>query len=236
MTRKERTRYEALVRVRGFGAAHRELFPESSLGGQALAEVGAAVEAFDTHATAKLAAAKDGRREKAVARAAVKAAMRTISRNARSVRPQLRKGQNPFVMPDRRSDAALLHAADNFANAAEADPARFIALGLPPTFVADLRQAIASLEKAVDERNDGRRAVTDAQSSMTAALARGAVALATLDAVVINLVGKDPGLSAAWDRDRRVVGDKARKTRASVAAKATIMKEDSPNDPLKKVS
>jgi len=236
MTRKERTRYEALLRVRDFGAAHVELFPESSRGGQAFAEVGAAVEAFETSATSKIGAAKDGRREKAVARAAVKDAMRAIARTARSVRPRLSKGENKLLMPDNTSDAALLRAAEDFVKEGTKNAELLIALGLPSTFVADLVKAVDAFEKARTERHSGRRSVRGAQIEMTAALSRGAVALATLDAVVINLIGKDPGLSAAWDRDRRIVGDKARKRNIPAAPTAADGAGKASDDTVKKAS
>ena len=46
MNRNQRFRYEMFVRVRSFGVANRDQFPESSTGGKALALVEAAVAAI----------------------------------------------------------------------------------------------------------------------------------------------------------------------------------------------
>jgi len=221
--------------VRDFGVAHRDQFPESSIGGKAFADVSEAVEAFETHAAAKLTAVKDGRRERALARAIVLDAMRAIARTARAVQPPLPAWQNRLVMPRRTSDAALLTAADAFLKGVTGDPEPFIARGLPSTFVTDLQQAIDLLEQAMTARDKGREGVTTAQTGMTSALRRGTDAFTTLDAVVINVVGKDPVLAAGWIRNRRVIegAPKGDAKSGSVDAAAT---KDSPDDPLKKVS
>jgi hypothetical protein len=135
-------------------------------------------------------------------------------------------------MPRRTSDAALLTAAEAFLKAAAADAEPFIARGLPSTFVADLQQAIDLLEKAMTARGKGREGVTAAQTGMTSALRRGADALATLDAVVINVVGKDPVLAAGWTRNRRVVEGAPKNDAKPNAADAAAPKDDA----LKKVS
>jgi len=49
MTRKDRVRYEMLLRIRDFGKAHHELFPESKSGHQAFGIVARAIEQVDGH-------------------------------------------------------------------------------------------------------------------------------------------------------------------------------------------
>ena len=60
MTRMEMRRYGMLGRVRDFGQAHRDLFPESSVGGQAFATVAAAVAELSDHAVAKMSSRARG--------------------------------------------------------------------------------------------------------------------------------------------------------------------------------
>jgi hypothetical protein len=60
MLKTERIRYEMFLRVRDFGTTYRDLFPESSAGGQAFAQVAQAISEIDWHAQAKLGAARDG--------------------------------------------------------------------------------------------------------------------------------------------------------------------------------
>ena len=85
MTRQQRYRYEMFVRVRDFGAAHKELFPESSTGGQWFAEVSGAVAAIDGHLKNRIVAVADSRRVKSTTRAAVLDYMKTIALTARQV-------------------------------------------------------------------------------------------------------------------------------------------------------
>ena len=49
MTKSQKARHEMFVRVRDFGAAHTQLFPESSTGGKSFQQVTAAVAAIDAH-------------------------------------------------------------------------------------------------------------------------------------------------------------------------------------------
>ena len=65
MTKAERVRYEMFLRVRDFGHAHRDMFPESSTGGRSFATIARAVAEIESHVAKKRVTAKDGRQEKA---------------------------------------------------------------------------------------------------------------------------------------------------------------------------
>ena len=60
-----------LVRVREFGEAHRDRFPESSVAGQAFTAVETAVQQLGAQAVSKLSAGRAGRGVKAIARVAL---------------------------------------------------------------------------------------------------------------------------------------------------------------------
>ena len=68
MTSMETKRYEMLDRVREFGDAHADLFPESSRAREQFAAVGAAVKELSAYAVKKMSAAHEGSRQKAAAR------------------------------------------------------------------------------------------------------------------------------------------------------------------------
>ena len=55
MTNQEIRNHQMLVRVREFGAAHRDLFPARSVAGQLFAAVGAAAEEREQHASSEFA-------------------------------------------------------------------------------------------------------------------------------------------------------------------------------------
>ena len=86
MTRHQRARYESLVRVREFGKAHCELFPPSSTGGRAFANVATAAAEIEAHATAKILTAKDGREATQVARNILIDRMKIVARTGKGLR------------------------------------------------------------------------------------------------------------------------------------------------------
>jgi hypothetical protein len=213
VTRRERIRYEMFQRVRDFGTAHRDVFPNGSAGAQAFAKVADAVAAFETHLDAKSTTAAQSRQTKTTARNALKARMRGVIRTSRGVARVAADGREALRMPVRRSDIALLTAARACVEAAKPIEADCMHLGLPATFLADLRDAIDDYERVIRDRRTHRDAAAAAQKGITAAIADGFAAIRTLDIVVTNAVEKDPERFAAWRRDRRLVGDTRKKRR-----------------------
>jgi hypothetical protein len=215
VTRRERIRYEMFQRVRTFGAAHRDVFPDGSVGGQAFAKVADAAAAFETHLDAKSTTAAKSRQTKTAARNALKARMRGVMRTSRGVARVAGDGRKALRMPVRRSDIALLAAARACAKAAKPIEADCIHLGLPATFLADLRDAIDDYERVLRDRRTHRAAAAAAQKGTTAAIADGFSAIRTLDIVVTNVLGKDPVRFAGWRRGRRLAGGKRKKRRTT---------------------
>lgn len=207
MTRHERVRYEMLLRIRDFGTAHRELFPESLSGQRAFADVGRAIEQIEAHSTARLTAGRESRRSKAARRAAMLDRMRAIARTSKGVRTAAGTAL-ALPMPVRKADVAVLTAARSFLSEAEAHHDQFISLGLPPTCSSELREAADAFDAALADRRAGRSTTAAAQAGIRAALTLGAKAARTLDIVVVNTVGHDPVLIAAWRRDRTIVEGK----------------------------
>jgi len=232
MTSKLRLRLEMLLRVRDFGEAHRDLFPESSLSGKAFGQVAQAVAAIETAATATLLAAKDGRREKGAARAVLAEAVRTIARTARALAPRTRNSNSKLALRGGLSDTTLVTTADAFASEVEANQAWFVEHGLAATCASDLRQATDAFERTLIARRNGRTNVADTLRDSKEAFARASDALVTLDSVIPNILAKDAGLLAGWARSREIVGDKPKRR----AAKAEAATAGAPADSAKKAS
>ena len=72
MTVLETRRYAMLARIRDFGEVHRDLFPESSEGGQAFATVAAAVTKLGTHTRSRMTSTREGQRARVAARDALR--------------------------------------------------------------------------------------------------------------------------------------------------------------------
>jgi hypothetical protein len=192
------------VRVKDFGEAHRDLFPESTVGGQAFATVGAVVAQLSAHVVSKMSSAREGQRAKPMARDALVERLETIGRTARAIAAETPGFDDPFRMPRRQTDETLLMAGRVFVEDAEVGRSRFIGHGLPETFVADLSGLVEKFEQAIRSREAGRSARAVAQAGIGAALLSGLAAVRQLDVIVANQLAGDSAALAGWERDRRV--------------------------------
>jgi len=228
-------RLEMLVRVRGFAAANPSFFPESSEGSEALAVVNDAIARVEANAREKLLAAKDGRKARIATRTVVMDHLRVIARTARRVAKKAGVSvDNKLTLGKRRSDVAIVEMADTFITEVSKDPQPHIRLGLEPTFVEDLKNAVKAFQAATVNRTDGRRAVARAQKNIVSALSAGLDAATTLDVLLVNVTKNDPGLLAAWKRDRRIVGEN--KPRRGAAGKSVVRVDKPAGDPVPKAS
>jgi hypothetical protein len=125
-------RYEMLVRVRDFGLAHSDLFPPSEKGGEAFAQVTAAVAALSENAAAQISG--DGTTTREIARAALRNELDAIAMTARALaidRPGL---GDQFWLPRRGGDQTLLSAARAFLREAVPLEAEFVRHAMPADF------------------------------------------------------------------------------------------------------
>lgn len=227
MKKTERVRYEMLLRVRDFGAAHKDLFPESTTDGQTFARVAKATAEIEAHTLAKSLAAKSGRKSKAAAREAVIVVMQELVRTARGLAVTAPGLEHALEMPQQTSDIAILDAARSFVRQAEPIKDELVALRLPPTRIEELRRAAEVFDEAIDGRRAGRTDLAAARGGITDALADGLSAVRLLDVIVPNVVKDDPVLTAAWKRVRKVIEGRSRTTDVVYAEEG---------DPLRKAS
>lgn len=244
MEMKDRTRYEALMRIRAFGQAHQAEFPESTVGGQAFARVAHAIAQIEAHSLAQSVAARDGRTAKSAARLALRTAMRAVAKTARGLALSVRGGADVLRMPTRRSETEWLRAAHRFLEQAAPVADELVRLGLPPTFVADLRAATDRFHDTLEGRRTGRRQVAEARAGIRAALSDASQAVRQLEIVVPNVLKAHPDLLAGWRRDRQLVRGPRRSQPAATADTTeatqkgggeTVM-PDGPADSLSKAS
>ncbi len=220
MTRQQRFKYEMFVRVRDFGVAHAALFPHATKGGQAFAQVLAAVAAVDEQQKAHLFGLAEARRIKAATRDAVFDYMKTIAAAARRITQQDR-AESLFVLPRKRRIGTELASARAFIMAASPRQVEFEAFGLPATFIADFTALVNQLQQAADVRLSSRTARRKAQAGIVAALAGGHDAARDLDVIVaIATRQQDPSTFAAWTAARQIEGQRDRGGKASAPAAA----------------
>ena len=196
-------RYEMLVRVRDFGNAHGDLFPDSSLAREHFGTVAAAVTQLSTHAVSKLSAAQEGKSTKAMAREALYDRLAEIGRTVRAIAGDTPGLEDKFQLPAFLADQALITTGRLFARDAEAFTAQLIGHGMPTTFVSDLLGLVERFEQAIHDREARKDERAAARAHITAALASGTAAVRKLDAMLANHLKDDPATVVVWQRDRR---------------------------------
>ena len=205
MTKTQKYKYEMLVRVRDYGMAHRDVFPESSSGGERFAQVTASVAEIDRHLKDRALGTAEARRVKATTRAAAVDYMKTIALAARRV-TRSEGGQTPFRLPRRRSLKADISTARLFIDEATKRQDQFIEIGMPPTFISDFTALVDELQKAVDARLNSKTVRGQARTGIAVALARGFDLVKDLDVVVAMAARENPILAGAWESARRIEG------------------------------
>jgi hypothetical protein len=204
MTKRQYRQYAMLVRVRNFGDAHKEPFPEGSEGSKAFGVVSATVAQVDAFTNAKLTARRQSKKEKLAAKLALAARIGAIARTARVMAKTVVGADAKFPLPTRQSDVAVLQSGRVFVEEATAAKDAFIRCGLPATFLDELQQAVATLEQAINGRSAGKTDAVVAQKGIRSMLKKGVDAVASLDVLVANAFGHDHDTMNAWKTVRHV--------------------------------
>jgi len=215
-----------LQRVRDFGIAHRDRFPEASAAGKAFATIARVVAEIEALGVRKRVVAAEGREAMMVMRGTIMARVRVIARAARGLDRGV-AARKKLVVPSRQSYESVVETAAVFLKEAVGHEAALMDFGMPATCLAEIQSARDALVKALAERRAGRSGGAEAKADLAAAISTGCDAARTLDIIVPNMVADDPGLFAAWRRDRLVVEGKRAKAAGApptVVAIATVPK------------
>jgi hypothetical protein len=197
-------RYRMLVRIREFGAAHRDLFGAGGPAPQLFAAVSKAVDELSTFVDSQAVgqdASREGALSKAAARDALNQALDAIARTARVLDAP---GLGKFHLPSARNDHELATAARRFMQYAAPLKAQFVAHGLPKSFLADLEATLNAFERAAQDRLAAGETRAAAAAGIGTAMDEGLAALTRLDAIVANALRDEPTLLATWTAARRV--------------------------------
>jgi hypothetical protein len=214
-------RYEMLVRVRDFGAAHAKLFPASTRGGEAFATVAAAVEELSASAAARMSS-KSSEREGAMSRSAAREAliadMSSIARTGRALAIDAPTLDAKFRVPRRANDVALLSTARTFARDAAPLKQEFIDHNMPADFLKRLASDIDQLEKAIGESTEARGTGVVAKTQIEQTLEAALTAVRRLDAIVANTLRDNAAEMALWETARRIEGRRSKNAAATETA------------------
>ena len=207
MNGQDMRRYEMLVRVREFGNTHAAIFPPSTVGGQAFAEVTTAIESLKAHG-AEYASGRGSAREtattKGIARAALREDIDAIIRTARAMGITNPGIEDKFRPPRGSGDLGLLNTARAFARDAAPMSNEFFAYSMPEDFIDDLNRDIRAFEEAMRGRDAGTGAHIAARAALDTTMEAALNALKRLDAAVPNRLKGDTAALAVWTRARRL--------------------------------
>jgi hypothetical protein len=210
--------YEMFVRVLSFASERAGAFAEGSLGAETVAELKRVVEELTESATTQtsgLSSVQRATAERLAARESLRESMQAITRTARVMAIDTPGLENKFRLPRSGSDPALLQAARAFAADALPLKAEFLRHEMPESFIDDLKEDIAELERAMGQQNTGRGAHVSATASVESAAERGMNAVRKLHVLVLNKFREDPATLAAWESARHVEGGSRTRRRSN---------------------
>ncbi|HUK35298.1 MAG TPA: hypothetical protein VLV86_15385 [Vicinamibacterales bacterium] len=197
-------RYQMLTRVRDFGTAHRHLFRTLPLAGRMFAAAADAVSAVDAQATLHESFRRWARQQtiaKAAAREALLGHLRAVRRTGRALSLDGHGFGAKFQLPRKPTDRMLAVAARAVLEHAAPLEAEFAAYALP---LSGFRAAIDHFEATVLRRHTVVGAHVAARVGIEQAVSTGFSAVRRLDALVLNHLGRDADVVAAWRCARRV--------------------------------
>jgi len=215
MTYAEKRRYEMLVRVRNFGAAHRQLFPDTSSASAAFAVIAAELPQLEALDVAERVASHSSRAaRKGEARKRLLEWLTRAKNTARALTRTVPQLAGQVDLPDPMDDRLLLTVARQFEAAIAPHADAFAAHGIA---IAALGGLIEPYEIALNDRGVQRGEKAQARARIIPSMARALEALDTLDLTVPNHLAGDAVTMAAWKRERRV-GKPRRRNVAAAAA------------------
>jgi hypothetical protein len=207
MNDKNRRRYERVVRSADYFDANPDIFPAGSKGAQALTRFRAAildVENLNASLETGASTSKQGTLSRADARNRLKQIVNAITRTSQTIAlddPSF-KGQFDSLRSS-GNDQELLAVARSYATKAPPVKAKFIEYDMPTDFLDTLTTAIADLDTAINQQNEGATTSKSARASIDDALTRAEQELERCDTALRNKV-TDAGALAAWESARRL--------------------------------
>lgn len=204
MTKRQIRQVAMFVCVRDFGNVYKEKFPEGSEGSKAFAAVTAVVAEVDGLLNTKLTAKRVSSGSKEAARQVLMGHIAAIARSARVLATATPGADERFPLPERKGDFAVLQGGRLFLQEAAPVKDSLIRCGLSPTFLDDLQQSVASFERHIGIRSEGRSGAAVSRDGIRARVKKGIETVRSLDALVLNVLGQDDKAMSRWKRDRHV--------------------------------
>ena len=211
MKNLDKRRYEMLMRVRTFGTTYGQLFPEASLAQPTFAALASALDRIQAQqVAANTATVSASAARTSSAREVLLEQLTKIAATARVISETNADLGAHFKLAD-ASNSQLLTTARGFLENAAPFADAFVAHGMVPTFLENLRASIDTFDRARRDRGTGADQRLTARASFHMAMADARAALRKLDVIVANHAGLDPAIREAWEQDRRVAAPRPAK-------------------------
>lgn len=213
MTNRDRKRHDMLLRVRRFGAGHRQLFPTTSPAHAAFEVIDAEVDRLDAFDVAERSASLAAR---AARKTATRLALAECLLRAGATARVLAKTNAAITLdvpvPLPRDAGRILTIARQFLAAAAPWTDAFATHSFT---LSELEARIADFQQALHARGMGTDDRVKARAQMRESFTRAFDAVALLDVTVANCLGGDAVTLAVWEQDRRVEWPTSRSTAAT---------------------
>jgi hypothetical protein len=188
--------------VAAFGEKYAADFAATSIGGQQLAIIRAAVTGTASLGAAQVSGA-DGTHSGVLSKVACRQHLHDdllgIATAAHSlVLLGTAELDGKFLMPRSGGDQAMLNAARAFQIDAVPFTAQFISLGLAADFLTQLGAAITAFEAAIAAKGSALGTQAGATGGLEATAHQAAIALHVLNTIVKNTCKNDPAKLAEW--------------------------------------
>ena len=201
MNDRERRKLETFQRAERFGVEHTDDFGANSLGKQLFIQLSLIINTLAGHASSEESGRgmkRQATSTRAAAREQLRRALEAISRTARAMANEIVGIEEMFRVPKADNDQQLIAFARAIAGVAASFEAQFIAHELPQTFIQDLLDIIADLERAILEQASGRGDHVAARAEIDENIEKGSFLMRKLDAVIKNKYADNPGVRAEW--------------------------------------
>jgi hypothetical protein len=198
MNRKKILQYRMLTRVVDFGAKHVGLFPEHTIAGDVLAEIGSTVTQLTEYATSRVSShtsilmSGQTRRQ---ARLTVKRQMELTAQIGRALKLA------DFSIPRDPKEEDLISTARSFVERMEPLKTEFSQHGLPPE---KLKTSIQVLEESLLGLANGQSTRSGAIREFSKLLDVALNLVERLDAIIENTLADDELVMAAWKVARQI--------------------------------
>ena len=224
MNRRQRLKHEMFGRVRNFGIANRDVFPEESAVGKKFGQLATVIASIEEQLVRRAQARAEARKVKGTTRQAAMRAIKALASTGRRAATD-ETAPHPFRLPRGRAATLVLSTARLFREEAERRKEEFLELGMPPAFLENFDRVVNDLADAVALQQDSRGTRGRADGAIEVGLDQGAGIIADLDVAVPNALGTDESRLAQWTNARRIDHPSSGRSKPATAV------VDTPNTP-----